>query len=163
MYYHLNNKFMNLDNLLKIKLKNELLFEILNYYNDNLSEFISKKEFIIKYNKKIKNKLSENKINIDKSTKIIKNKNNQCCARIMGPRYSDLRCSSSKINNSDYCLRHLNKIYEYGYLSFGRYDQLRPRINEKGNKIPWRDTTPMEDINIIIQYQNMNLLKLIKL
>ena len=28
-------------------------------------------------------------------------------------------------------------------------------INEKGNKIPWRDGSRMGDINNIIQYQNM--------
>ncbi len=53
-------------------------------------------------------------------------------------------------------------IQNQGYLSFKRYDETRPVINESGNKIPWRDNTEMEDINILIKYQNMKLLKLIK-
>ena len=51
---------------------------------------------------------------------------------------------------------------ENDYLKFGRYDEPRPIINENGNKIPWRDTTALEDIDTLIQYQHMNLQKLIK-
>ena len=53
-------------------------------------------------------------------------------------------------------------IQNLGYLRFKRYDEPRPKYNEKGNKIPWYDYSPMETINIVIQYQNKNLLKLIK-
>ena len=80
----------------------------------------------------------------------------------MGPRYSDIRCPTTTYHNIDYCKTHLKRIEEHGYLRFGRYDGERPIINELGNKIPWRDTSAMEDIDTIIQYQNMNLLKLIK-
>ena len=79
----------------------------------------------------------------------------------MGPHYTDLRCSSISIKNTDYCKTHLNRIKKYGYLSFNRYDQLKPIINERNNKIPWRILSPMQEINTIIQYQNMNLKKLI--
>ena len=80
----------------------------------------------------------------------------------MGKQYSDIRCSYCATKDSEYCKIHLKRIDEYGYLNFGRYDEPRPIINEKGNKIPWRDTTSMEDINTIIQYQSMNFSKLIK-
>ena len=79
----------------------------------------------------------------------------------MGPRNSDCRCSH-KIYKDNYCKKHLKRIEDYGFLSFGRYDEKRPEINENGNKIIWRDSTPLEDINTIIQYQNNNLMKLIK-
>ena len=62
----------------------------------------------------------------------------------------------------NYCKKHMKQILENDYLKFGRYDGPRPIINEKGNKIPWRDTSALEDINTIIQYQHMNLQKLIK-
>ena len=87
---------------------------------------------------------------------------NLCCARIMGPRYSDIRCSSRCYLNNDYCKKHLKRLNEIGYLSFGRYDQLRPKFNEKKNKIPWRDVSIMNDLDIIIQYQDMNLKKMIE-
>jgi hypothetical protein len=80
----------------------------------------------------------------------------------MGPKYSDLRCTRKTQENIDYCKKHSHRIDEYGYLAFGRYDQDRPIINEKGNKIPWRDSSATEDIDTIIQYQLMNLKKLIQ-
>ena len=82
--------------------------------------------------------------------------------QIYGAPYSDIRCPYPCKDNIDYCFRHSERINEYGYLLFGRFDERRPSINEKGNKIPWRDTTAMEDIDTIIQYQLMNLKKLIK-
>ncbi len=110
---------------------------------------------------KVKDKIKGTIITDENSKKLII-KDNQCCARSMGHNYSDIRCSSSTEENIDYCKKHLKRIEEYGYLSFGRYDGKRPNINEKGTKIPWRDNTAMEDIDTIIQYQSMNLLKLIK-
>ena len=89
-------------------------------------------------------------------------KDNQCCARAMGPRYHSIRCNNIAIGNIEYCKKHLYRIEEYGYLAFGRYDEPKPIINEKGNKIPWRNTSAIEDINTIIQYQHMNLKKIIK-
>ena len=152
---------MNLQSLIKIKLENELTIELNNYYDNKLSEYIPKNKFIQIYQKLIQIKINENEITIDPPKNFIVDKRNQCCARSMGKRYSDIRCSFKSHENSDYCKTHLNRINQYGYLSFGRYDQPRPMFNEKRNKIPWRDNSTMEDINSVIQYQNMNLLKLI--
>ena len=144
---------MDLKSLLLVKLEYELIKDINEYFNDEtLSELIMTK---------VKQKVKDNKISIDSYRKIII-KDNRCCARSMGPRYLDDRCPNSSSENIDYCKKHLNRIEEYGYLLFGRYDQPRPKINEKGNKIPWRDNSAMDDINTIIQYQQMNLIKLIK-
>ena len=73
-----------------------------------------------------------------------------------------------KINLNDglsiYCLKETEAIvldeHVKGYLSFGRYDEKRPSINEKGNPIPWQDLSAMESIDLVIQYQDMNLKKL---
>ena len=111
---------------------------------------------------KVQEKIKENEITIDKPQKKIVIKDGTCCARSMGPRYSEIRCPYPRKENIDYCFRHLERIDRCGYLLFGRFDERRPIINEKGNKIPWRDTTAMEDIDTIIQYQLMNLQKLIK-
>ena len=54
----------------------------------------------------------------------------------------------------------MNRLQREGYLSFGRYDEKRPSINEKGNPIPWQDLSAMESIDLVIQYQDMNLKKL---
>ena len=145
---------MNLQSLLKIKIEKELIQELNDHFKDD-----SLKNII---QQKVKEKIKENEITIDKPKKKIIIKDNQCCARSMGPRYSDIRCPYPCKDNIDYCFRHSERINEYGYLLFGRFDERRPSINEKGNKIPWRDTTAMQDIDTIIQYQLMNLKKLIK-
>ena len=145
---------MNLQSLLKLKIEKELIQELNDHFkNDSLKNIIKQK---------VQDKIKQNEITIDKPKKKIIIKDNQCCARSMGPRYSDIRCPYPCKDNIDYCFRHSERINEYGYLLFGRFDERRPSINEKGNKIPWRDTTAMEDIDTIIQYQLMNLKKLIK-
>ena len=147
---------MNLNELLKIKLKEDLLNE--------LSEFNFDLDLL---NDLIDQKISSTVITIDKEVTHLDNKDedeeNKCCARIMGPRYSDRRCHYLSQKNSDFCKKHTKRINEHGYLAFGKYDEPRPSINEKANKIPWRDMTAMEDINTVIQYQNMKLLKMIKM
>lgn len=158
---------MDLQSLLKIKLKKDLLNDFNNYYDNNFKTINKDKdEFIRLCESKINDYISEFNLTFNDtiSKKDISNdinNNNICCARIMGPRNTDCRCSH-KIHKDDYCKKHLKRIEEYGFLSFGRYDEKRPEINENGNKIIWRDSTPLEDINTIIQYQNNNLMKLIK-
>ena len=145
---------MDLQSLLKLKIEKELIQELNDHFKDD-----SLKNII---QQKVQDKIKQNEITIDKPKKKIIIKDNQCCARSMGPRYSDIRCPYPCKDNIDYCFRHSERINEYGYLLFGRFDERRPSINEKGNKIPWRDTTAMEDIDTIIQYQLTNLQKLIK-
>jgi len=152
---------MNLSSLIKIKLERELFNEFNDYYG-TISERVSKEEYFSFIESRIQDKISENEIIIDTKNKKMIVKDNQCCARIMGPKYSDLRCTRKTQENIDYCKKHLHRINEYGYLAFGRYDQDRPIINEKGNKIPWRDSSATEDIDTIIQYQLINLKKLIQ-
>jgi len=143
---------MNLGDLLKLKLKEDLLTELKEYHFDEVS-----------LNYLIDLKINETEITIDGNEKQEPTSGeNICCARVMGPRYSDRRCPWKIQNASEYCKNHNNMINKQGYLSFARYDEDRPVINEKCNKIPWRDTTAMEDIDTIIQYQNMKLMKLIK-
>ena len=79
----------------------------------------------------------------------------------MGERYSDERCPYHKVKD-DYCRIHLKRLDKYGYLAFKRFDEPRPIINEKGNKIAWRDDSSLTDINTVIRYQNMKLQKNIK-
>ena len=143
---------MNLNSLLEIKLKQDLL-SLFNDINDNSLQ--NRIEILID------EKIKQNKITIDKTYEN-KKRINQCYARSMGKRYSDIRCPRPCHNNTEYCKLHNKRLEEYNYLLFGRYDEPRPRINEKGNKIPWRDTTAMQDINTLIEYQHVHLLKLIK-
>jgi len=56
-----------------------------------------------------------------------------------------------------YCRIHQKMLEEKGYLVFGRYDEERPVFNEKGNRIPWYDESPWDAIDIILQYQQMEL------
>tara|TARA_Y100001970_G_scaffold287712_1_gene413038 strand:+ start:2829 stop:3311 length:483 start_codon:yes stop_codon:yes gene_type:complete len=148
--YRLINK-MDIISLLNHKLEQELLYEL----KEELGESITDEELTTI----IRDKIDKYPFYIKKAkdTKIIEN---QCCARCMGPRYSDIRCSN-KAQEGDYCKKHMKQISENDHLKFGRYDEPRPIINENGNKIPWRDTNALEDIDTIIQYQHMNLQKLI--
>ena len=140
---------MDITDLLKLKLKNELLLELNEYDIEDLESQI------------------DNKITDDLFTKEVMEKKNdisdkdRCCARSMGPRYSDVRCPYRKVKG-DYCKIHLKQLDKYGYLKWKRYDESRPIINESGNKIPWRDSSSLKDINTVIRYQNMKLQKNIK-
>jgi hypothetical protein len=148
---------MDIIDLLKLKLKNDLLDELSEYDIENIEEQIDNKLSGDIFNHGI----FINTINtINKKTMDISD-SERCCARIMGKRYSEERCPNHKVKD-DYCRVHLKRIDNYGYLAFKRYDEPRPLINEKGNKIPWRDDTAIDDISTVIKYQNMKLCKLIK-
>jgi hypothetical protein len=143
---------MDIIDLLKLKLKNDLLDDLSEYDIENLEEQI------------------DNKISRDIPHNIFKEKNKKkidlpdserCCARIMGKRKLDGRCSYRKVKD-DYCGVHFRRLDNDGYLAFKRYDESRPLINEKGNKIAWRDNSAIDDIDTFIKYQNMKLCKYIK-
>jgi len=137
---------MDIIDLLKVKLKNDLLNELSEYDIEDLES-------------QIDDKITANLFNIDNNLKINNiSDEDRCCARIMGERYSDERCPYHKVKD-DYCKIHLKRLDKYGYLAFRRFDEPRPTINEKGNKIPWRDNSSLSDINTVIRYQNMKLQK----
>lgn len=137
---------MDIIDLLKVKLKNDLLNELSEYDIEDLGS-------------QIDDKITANLFNIDNNLKINNiSDEDRCCARIMGERYSDERCPYHKVKD-DYCKIHLKRLDKYGYLAFRRFDEPRPTINEKGNKIPWRDNSSLSDINTVIRYQNMKLQK----
>lgn len=140
---------MDIIDLLKVKLKNDLLNELSEYDIEDLES-------------QIDDKITDNLFNIDNNEKINNiSDEDRCCARIMGERYSDERCPYHKVKD-DYCRIHLKRLDKYGYLAFKRFDEPRPIINEKGNKIAWRDDSSLIDINTVIRYQNMKLQKNIK-
>ena len=140
---------MDIIDLLKVKLKNDLLNELSEYDIEDLES-------------QIDDKITDNLFNIDNNVKINNiSDEDRCCARIMGERYSDERCPYHKVKD-DYCRIHLKRLDKYGYLAFNRFDEPRPIINEKGNKIAWRDDSSLTDINTVIRYQNMKLQKNIK-
>lgn len=140
---------MDIIDLLKIKLKTDLFEELSEYDISDLETHID-------------DKITDDLFVNDNKEKIINiSDENRCCARIMGERYSDERCPYRKVKD-DYCKIHLKRLDKYGYLAFKRFDETRPTINEKGNKIAWRDDSSLTDINTVIQYQNMKLQKNIK-
>ena len=155
---------MKLQELILIKLRHELQEELMKRYQSNSDlQSYSEEEFKILATKMINDKTKDLKITIDAplDPKKIPPKINQCCARIYTKqRHTEERCSSKCSGNTDYCKTHLNRLEREGYLSFGRYDEKRPSINEKGNPIPWQDLTAMESIDLVVQYQDMNLKKL---
>jgi len=152
---------MKLQELLLLKLINDLQEALMKEHRRNADlKSYSEEEYKLKINKVIYDKTNSLKITIDhEQNKSIKK--NKCCARIYTkPRHMEGRCSSKCFGDTNYCKRHLNRLNREGYLSFGRYDEDRPTINEKGNPIPWQDLTAMQSIDLVIQYQDMNLKKL---
>ena len=95
----------------------------------------------------------------DKKRCIVDDKD-QCKARIWD-HHRGTRCNS-KIKGEGYCGKHHTCLQDNGYLPFGDHDEPRPKINAKGNPIPWYDDSPLESLDILIQYQTIRLQKLIK-
>ena len=153
---------MKLQELLLLKLRNDLQEALMKVYKDTkeLHSYWTE-EYKLKIKKMITNKTKDLTITVDSAPVTISNKRHQCCARIYTKsRHMESRCSSKCLGNTEYCKTHLNRLNREGYLSFGRYDEKRPTINEKGNPIPWQDLTAMETIDLVVQYQDMNLKKL---
>lgn len=153
---------MNLQALLLLKLRNVLQEELMHRYKeDSKLHSYSEDKFKLLITRMINEKTKDLEITIDEPSSPIPHKRNQCCARIYTKhRHMESRCSSKCFGNAEHCKTHLNRLQREGYLSFGRYDEKRPSINEKGNPIPWQDLSAMESINLVIQYQDMNLNKL---
>ena len=153
---------MLLYELIRVKLRNDLQEALMKEYkNTKELHSYSAEEYKLKIKKMITDKTNSMKITIDTELENTLNKRHQCCARIYTKnRHMESRCSSRCFGNTEYCKTHLNRLNREGYLSFGRYDEKRPTINEKGNPIPWQDLTAMETIDLVVQYQDMNLNKL---
>ena len=143
---------MDIVSLLNFKLEKELFDELKNELDDNISE-----ELLLQM---IKDKIDKYPFYIAKvkDTKII---DNQCCARCMGPRYSDVRCAN-KSHEGDYCKKHAKQIVENDYLKFGRYDEPRPLFNDKNNPIPWEKYPKIDILDNILQNQWSNMESIIK-
>ena len=83
----------------------------------------------------------------------------RCCARIWNHNRGT-RCTHRRKHDSDnpeYCGTHNRELVKRGYLKFRRYDEERPEINAEGTRIPWYDTTPMETLQILVDYQGAYL------
>jgi len=147
---------MKIEDLLKIKLKNDLLKELRNKYKFNK---LSKKEYLILCESKIDLKLKDISF-LKKETKCNYSSEERCCARIWDNHYGS-RCKYKR-NKTDYCNHHNNMIRRTGKLYLNRYDEDKPVFNEKDNRFPWFVDTNMEMLNNIILEQDKMLKSLIK-
>tara|TARA_B100000902_G_C27209143_1_gene863349 strand:- start:533 stop:973 length:441 start_codon:yes stop_codon:yes gene_type:complete len=146
---------MDIHQIFQIKLKKELSEELLNEYGNSYP-----KEKILQC---IDEKVKNYKIKLDDTpTEKISDEDDihRCCARTWNGHYGG-RCTH-KTNGSDYCKKHQNIIDEQDVLHFGRYDGPRPKINSKGNKIPWYNYDSLTMLTILIQYQSIQYLRLMK-
>jgi len=145
---------MKIEDLLLIKLKNDLLEELTEQYK---SKFISKSEYITICESKIDIKLKGLSFNKEKKCKY--SSEERCCARIWDNHYGT-RCRYKR-KNTDYCNHHNSMIKRSGKLYLNRYDEDKPIFNEKGNRFPWFVNSNMEMLNNIIQKQDKMLQTLI--
>lgn len=145
---------MHINELLKLKLKEDLIKALKNKYNDTIDLSSEKYTEICnqKINSKIKNlSFLKKKISENENTP----ESNKCCARIWNNHYGT-RCNY-KTHKGDYCKHHLNMIKKNGKLIFNRYDEDRPIYNEKNNKIPWIDIHEIDVVNNILIKQWISL------
>jgi hypothetical protein len=150
---------MDLNELLIKKLKEDIRDKLLQEYKKN--NLVSTTYTYDIYKKIINDKINLKIINTYFTDKKIvkKNNDNQCCARVWN-YHKGTQCSYKK-NNGDYCIHHKRLIEQKGYLPFKRYDEPRPNFNEKGNQLRWHNHTSFEMLEIIIKYQNLQLINLI--
>ncbi len=151
---------MHIKELLKIKIKKEILNELLEKYHEN---DINKNKKLFKKLciKKIDSKIENLKFLSDKSDNCIIDDNNRCCARIWDNHYGT-RCKYKKYKD-DYCKHHLNMIKRDGKLLFNRYDEEKPLLNNKNNRIPWIISPEIDVLNKIVFKQWCELEKQIKI
>tara|TARA_B100000963_G_C22329284_1_gene537885 strand:+ start:108 stop:596 length:489 start_codon:yes stop_codon:yes gene_type:complete len=143
-------------------LKKECIQELLiQYENDSILKQITQNDF---------KKLCETKLNQKLPLEFMKQNfkdqckypsEKRCCARIWSGHYGN-RCSYQRKLNTDYCLNHNKMIQRDGKLIFNRYDQERPILNEKGNRIPWFNISHLQMLDTIIQKQAQSFQKLIQ-
>ena len=151
---------MHIDELLKIKIQQDLLNDLSIYYKTNNLN-MNYKIYTKIIQKKIKKK-TENIHFLNIIQKIdLKNSNNRCCARIWDNHYGT-RCKYKRFNDSEYCKHHLNTIKKNGKLIFNRYDEPKPLLNENNNLIPWKIESKIELLNNILQNQWINMEEIIK-
>tara|TARA_B100001093_G_scaffold390055_1_gene376330 strand:- start:4341 stop:4889 length:549 start_codon:yes stop_codon:yes gene_type:complete len=97
--------------------------------------------------------------NPNKRIKQIPPDEERCCARTWNHNQGT-RCTQRRKRDSEcpeYCGTHNRELTKRGYLKFHRYDEPRPEINAEGSRIPWYDTTPMESLQIILDYHGAYL------
>tara|TARA_B100000963_G_C22624203_1_gene671500 strand:+ start:1507 stop:1995 length:489 start_codon:yes stop_codon:yes gene_type:complete len=152
---------MKIEFLLNHLLEQECLEDLLSIYEkeETIQNRISKNKFRELCETKLKQKLPIKFMEQKKETNKLETRE-RCCARIWAGHYGS-RCPYKRVNNTDYCSNHNKMILRYGKLLFNRYDEERPLLNEKGNKIPWFDLSHLEMIDQIIQKQDKLLQKLI--
>jgi hypothetical protein len=149
---------MDYQELVKYKLKKD----ILSYFHDN---YITYKDILSlnDYNELI-HKLVDTKVT--QCTMAFKDdikeqwtdERSRCCARGWFS-HRETRCSKLRMNcNTDYCKIHQNILERNEKLTFGRYDEPKPLLNEKGTRIVWKDSYETQ-INIILRYHKMLYLK----
>jgi len=153
---------MKLEDLLKIKLEQDLLNELSDQFN---LKNITKGEYLLLCKQIIKGKIKDFKINdcpkflLEKKVKCKYPNKDRCCARIWDSHYGT-RCKYKR-NKTDYCNHHNGMIKRAGKLTLNRYDEDKPIFNEKGNRYPWFTNSNVEILDSIIQKQQNSLLKLI--
>jgi len=148
---------MKIEDLLKIKLKKDLLSELETKYNYNNLK-LDKIEFLKLCSEKIDSKIKDISF-LTNEKKCKYTEEQRCCARIWDSHYGT-RCRYKR-NKTDYCNHHNNMIKRTGKLYFNRYDEDKPIFNEKGNRFPWLVDSNIEILNNIILKQELKLKKLI--
>lgn len=148
---------MTIQELLNIQLKQDCFKELLILYDkDPINKRINKDKFSglceVKLDQKLPIKFMKQKTNNCK----LKSRE-RCCSRIWDGHYGT-RCKYHRIKDSDYCKIHIKMIKKYKKLIFNRYDEEKPMINDKGNRIPWFTECHIQMLDNIIQDQD-NLLK----
>ena len=150
---------MKLEDLLKIQFEIDTLKDLYNLYNSSLG--ISFDQYKKLCQSKIKKEIKDLKF-LDKEKKCKYSSENRCCARIWDNHYGT-RCRYKRTKDAEYCNHHNDMIKRSGKLLFNRYDEDKPVINEKGNRIPWFTNSNIQMLDELFQEQHEKLIELIEL
>jgi hypothetical protein len=146
---------MLLETLIHKQLEDEITHSL-------VEEFPERKLEIVNHvTKKLEKEPPEfEKLLCEKHTRSKYPSNMRCCARVWA-NHRGGRCLSKK-NGGDYCTKHAAILKKENTLHFGRYDEPQPEFNPTGNRIPWFDGPPFDEMNTLFLYQKASLRDLIE-
>jgi len=81
----------------------------------------------------------------------------RCCARVWGNKRGT-QCKGKHLEDSEYCKKHQEQVLK-GKLRLGRYDEPKPTLNEKGERIDWDEG--FAHLDTVFQYHQVLLHRLI--
>ena len=143
--------FIHMDEIIKIKLKRDLLYK----FNHEIYD----KHIVLQL---IEERVNDLDINFTRLNfnhyRNRENDTSKCKARLWNDKYGG-QCSHKRILG-DYCKKHSIMLHSYKKLPFGSIDEPRPRLNLITNDtLQWYDMNNMEQLQIFCNIHNKKIIE----